>query len=247
MSIILGRRHRLLHVRALLAKRNGGEQEICPVHHGSLLDSQLLHKERATPRAPLREEEGDHEYYIANSLKKKCKKKFYLGIHDRFIRDEKFRKNMFDTGRTEEMSQDGRIGERRPHAHLTPEEIRGYRANCVDSFKQSWFRYDASPASTRLQASIVNFATAHRPRGCSSSAKMDAKLLLVLVELARFLVASFIWDITATMDPALIDRRNLRKKWLVHWFVEWFSELMCRITVQNSVTANSSYCHRRGV
>ena len=54
MSIILGRRHRLLHVRALLAQRNGGEQEICPVHHGSPLDSELLHKERATPRAPLR-------------------------------------------------------------------------------------------------------------------------------------------------------------------------------------------------
>ena len=56
MSVILGRRHRLLHVRSLLAKRNGGEQEICPVHHGSPLDSQLLHQERATPRAPLREE-----------------------------------------------------------------------------------------------------------------------------------------------------------------------------------------------
>ena len=31
--------HRLLHVRAPLAKRNGGEQEICPIHHGSPLDS----------------------------------------------------------------------------------------------------------------------------------------------------------------------------------------------------------------
>ena len=30
---------------------------------------------------------GDHEYFIANSLKKKCKKKQFLGIHDRFIRD----------------------------------------------------------------------------------------------------------------------------------------------------------------
>ena len=56
MSILLGRRHRLLHVRALLAKRNGGKQEICPVHHGSPLDSQLLYQERATPREPLREE-----------------------------------------------------------------------------------------------------------------------------------------------------------------------------------------------
>ena len=37
---------------------------------------------------------GDREYYIAHSLEKKCKNKFYLGIHGRFIRDEKFRKNM---------------------------------------------------------------------------------------------------------------------------------------------------------
>ena len=41
---------------------------------------------------------GDHEYFTANLLKKKCKKKNFLGIQDRFIRDEKFRKNMFDGG-----------------------------------------------------------------------------------------------------------------------------------------------------
>ena len=46
---------------------------------------------------------GDLEYYIDNSLNKKCKKKYHLGIHDRFIRDEKFRKNMIDKSRTEEI------------------------------------------------------------------------------------------------------------------------------------------------
>ena len=35
-----------------------GEQEIRQVHSRSPLDSQLLHQERATPRAPLREEAG---------------------------------------------------------------------------------------------------------------------------------------------------------------------------------------------
>ena len=75
------------------------------------------------------EKQGDREYYITNSLKKKCKKNF-LGIHDRFIRDEKFRKNMFDTGRTEEMCRkmDELADEDHTH-HLTPEEIRDYRAN----------------------------------------------------------------------------------------------------------------------
>ena len=77
MSIILGRRHRLLHVRALLATRNRGEQEICPIHYGSPLDSQLLQIERATGHR-YGKKPGDHEYYIANSLKKKCKNKLVL-------------------------------------------------------------------------------------------------------------------------------------------------------------------------
>ena len=34
---------------------------------------------------------GDKEYHTANQLKKKCKKKYFQGIHDRFIRDETFR------------------------------------------------------------------------------------------------------------------------------------------------------------
>ena len=37
---------------------------------------------------------GDKESYIAHQLKKKCKKKYYQGIHDRFVRDDKFRRNM---------------------------------------------------------------------------------------------------------------------------------------------------------
>ena len=67
---------------------------------------------------------GDREYYIAHSLKKKCKKKNFLGIHDRFIRDEKFRKNMFDNGRTEEICRqmDDLADEDHTH-HFTPEKI----------------------------------------------------------------------------------------------------------------------------
>ena len=37
--------------------------------------------------------EGDQEYHTANQLQKKCRKRGYLGIHDRFIRDTWFRKN----------------------------------------------------------------------------------------------------------------------------------------------------------
>ena len=72
---------------------------------------------------------GDREYYIDKSLKK-CKKKNFLGIHDRFIRDEKFCKNMFDNCRTEEICRqmDDLVDEDHTH-HLTPEEINDYRNN----------------------------------------------------------------------------------------------------------------------
>ena len=74
--------------------------------------------------------EGDHEYFNANSLKKKCKKRDVLGIHDRFIRDERFRKTMIELGRTEEICRemDKMANEDHTH-HITPDEIRVYRNN----------------------------------------------------------------------------------------------------------------------
>ena len=73
---------------------------------------------------------GYHEYYIANSLKKKCKKRHFLGIHDRITRYEKFRKNMFDIGRTEEMCREmDKLADEDHTPHITLDEIRVYRNN----------------------------------------------------------------------------------------------------------------------
>ena len=73
---------------------------------------------------------GDHEYFIANSLKKKCKKREFLGIHDRFIRDARFRKTMIELGRSEELCRemDKLANEDHTH-HATEEEISVYRNN----------------------------------------------------------------------------------------------------------------------
>ena len=74
--------------------------------------------------------EGDHEYFIANQLKKKCKKREFLSIHDRFIRDAGFRKTMIELGRNEEMCRemDKLANEDHTH-HATEEEISVYRNN----------------------------------------------------------------------------------------------------------------------
>ena len=46
---------------------------------------------------------GDKEYYLANQLKKKFKKKKFQGIHDRFLRDHEFRVRMIEHNRDEEV------------------------------------------------------------------------------------------------------------------------------------------------
>ena len=46
---------------------------------------------------------GCKEYHTANQLQKRCRKKKYDNIHDRFIRDKTFRKTMIELGRSEEI------------------------------------------------------------------------------------------------------------------------------------------------
>ena len=90
----------------------------------------------------------DKEYYIAHQLKKKCKKKYFQGIHDRFVRDEKFRSRMIEIGRTEDLCRqmDDLADEDHTH-HLPPKEIRYYKVNWWIRSNKNWFRYNASPAS----------------------------------------------------------------------------------------------------
>ena len=73
---------------------------------------------------------GDREYFSANPLKKKCKKKFFQGTHDRFIRDETFRNRMIENGRDEDVcrQRDALADEDHTH-HLTPQEYYQYKSN----------------------------------------------------------------------------------------------------------------------
>ena len=73
--------------------------------------------------------EGDHEYFTANSFKKKCKKREFLSIHDRFIRDARFRKTMIELGRTEEVIREMDKLANEDHTHHATEELNVYRSN----------------------------------------------------------------------------------------------------------------------
>ena len=70
---------------------------------------------------------GDKEYYIAHQLKKKYKK-YFQGIHDSFIRDETFRRNMIENGRDEgACRQMDDLADEDHTYHLTPQEVDNYK------------------------------------------------------------------------------------------------------------------------
>ena len=74
--------------------------------------------------------EGDQEYRTANQLQKKCKKRQFLSIHDRFIRDTWFRKTMIELGRTEEVIREMDKLANEDHTHHATEEFNVYHSNC---------------------------------------------------------------------------------------------------------------------
>ena len=71
---------------------------------------------------------GDKEYHTANQLKKKCKKKYFQGIHDRFVRDPEFRRRMIENNRELCRKWDALADEDHTH-HLTPQEYSLYKSN----------------------------------------------------------------------------------------------------------------------
>ena len=84
--------------------------------------------------------EGCKEFHTAKQLQKRCRKKQYENIHDRFIRDKFFRKTMIELGRSEGVILEMDRLANEDHTHIvTEEEIEVYcgnwwiRSNLVDS------------------------------------------------------------------------------------------------------------------
>ena len=74
------------------------------------------------------EKPGDKEYFTANQLKKRFKKRDFQGIHDRFIRDQEFRIRMIENHRDEDLCRrwDALADEDHTH-HLTAQEYLHYK------------------------------------------------------------------------------------------------------------------------
>ena len=142
---------------------------------------------------------GDKEYYIANQLKKKCKKKFFQGIHDRFTRDPEFRKRMIEKIRDEDVCRqwDALADEDHTH-HLTEKVYSFYKSNWwLHSNKQgsntmplrnrSDFKQELSTLERLQQEAgekpyVPTYSYKHKTMA------VGTEFIFYMVELARFLV-----------------------------------------------------------
>ena len=135
--------------------------------------------------------EGDQEYHTANHLQKMSKKRFFLSIEDRFIRDTWFRKTMLELDRTEEVIREMDKLANEDHNHIaTEEELDVFRGNWW--IRSNFVGSDTMPIRHRLDFKQA-LSTLHRLKKAEDKAyyqKLVAKLFLLSVAMARFLVAS---------------------------------------------------------
>ena len=89
---------------------------------------QLLHEERATPRAPLREEARRQEILHWPSDQEEVQKEVPPGHPQSTCRDDKFRRNMIEIGRTKDFfRQMDDVADKDYTHHLIPQEICNYK------------------------------------------------------------------------------------------------------------------------
>ena len=115
-----------------------------------------------------------------------------MSIHDRFIRDARFRKTMIEMGRTEEVIREmDKLANKDHTHHATEEEINVYRSNWW--IRSNFVGSDTMPVRHRadFKEAMSTLRRLKNQKGYSLLPQV-AKLFFVLVELAGFLVASFI-------------------------------------------------------
>ena len=116
--------------------------------------------------------QGCKEYFTANQLAKKCRKKKYDSIHDRFIRDKTFRKAMIEVGRSEQMIIEMDKLASEDHTYkASKEEIEFYRGN-------RWIHTNVAhfdSVSTRYEPEFKNaLSTMQRLKRAEDKKKQEA-------------------------------------------------------------------------
>ena len=142
MPDVLGRWHRLLHVwTPYESDTTENKKYISSVLDLFSIPNFYIRKGRPHGhrygKAP-----GCKEFHTANQLQRRCRKKHYENIHDRFIRDKFFRKTMIELGRSEEIILEMDRLASEDHSHIATEEE-------IDVYRGNWW----------IRSNVVNFDT----------------------------------------------------------------------------------------
>ena len=128
--------------------------------------------------------QGCKENFTANQLAKKCRKKKYDSIHDRYIRDKTFRKAMIEVGRSEQMIIEMDKLANEDHTYTASrEEIEFYRGNWW--IHTNVARVDSIPTryEPEFKSGVVNNAAPEASRR-QKEARSNGTNLFILVFLA---------------------------------------------------------------
>ena len=102
MRIILECRHRLLYMRSSLERNSGQSKFHCFTHWTFFSIPEYTIKKGRSMATDVGNFQNK-EYYLLHNLKKRCIKRQFTGIHDRFLRDHVFRERMLENNRDMKM------------------------------------------------------------------------------------------------------------------------------------------------
>ena len=95
-------RHRLLHLRASLERSEASRGILQWTLDLLSIQNYIIKKER--PRGHrFRKTKELRDHHIAHNLRRRCIKRNFKGIHDRFLQDPVFRDSQLEIDRTEEV------------------------------------------------------------------------------------------------------------------------------------------------
>ena len=242
MSIILEHWFSLLHMQAFLHKETEVNRKFINYTRDLSVPEYVIKKGRFHGHR-YGKKPGDKEYFTANQLKKRCKKKYFQGIHDRFIRDPQFRSRMIENYRDEEpLSTIGCFADEDHTHHVTTQEYSFY--------KGKWWLHpnkqgsDTVPLRQRLHFKQA-LSTLHQlQREAEGDAQVltysiitnngvDTEIIFYMVELARSLVV-------------FLQFRKSRRMWAKSW--EWRVRPVIHSTLaktsEDGFHEFNSFCHR---
>ena len=143
------------------------------------------------------------DYHVAHNLRKRCIKRRFKGIHDRFQNDSTFRESLLSIDRTEEVRIQIDKDAQKDFTHrMTEDEYFRYKKELVDLSQYIWINW-TDERSFRLQRSVDQVAP-FSPRVWRRATCTDS--LLAVSEMAS--VVLFIQHIMVAVERFLVELIN---------------------------------------